>query len=597
MLTCSPILAIFVFVFFSSPFTTFAQAGESEPIFAGVWSQKEPNGVGGLFYDMSWDGLVSKWNELGKKNQYLSDVEVYRQDGKWRYTGLWRIGPGNGDLYSASWTDFVKLWNKLKEDKDLIDVEVIQTDHGLSWLGVWREKQGRDRGIGNFQADLTWEELISRWNELGADQYLSDVETYVDNGKRLFVGVWRVGRGSGNDALYLTRDWQEFAKKKQSLNATHEMLDFEMYQTGDGQWNFLGVWRQSSTQAGPLSASHSDQQFRPLTASQFLDKWEQRQPTHTLVDLEIAVPFWPDIEKVKYLGNFPAHRQSGWSHNLQGVANDASNWFFTQMTVLWKFPVAHDLNGKVTEADPGKGILKASIPQKLRDQGFDHFGDPDHYSGYIFIPLEGGKGNTGVAVYKASDLSFVTFAPLVLSDGRRQPFAGWVAIHPISGLLYTSDNEIDGARPIYIYEFNLESLKQGELKLKHHDKLFPKDEQGRKMHIKSYLQGGVFSSDGHTLFISNGQYKIPKEESGLWLFDAHSGKKLLKSVQDGEFEFTFHPKGYLEEPEGITFWNLEQGKAPRVPGGQLHAILLDNDVTSESEFYFKHYRIHYDKKP
>jgi hypothetical protein len=570
-----------------------AWSSEGEPIFAGVWSQKEPGGVGSLFYDQSWEGLVSHRKEFGQK-EYLANVEAYRHDGQWRYAALWRVGPGNGALYFQPWDDFAKTWNDLKKTQDLIDLEIVQTDNGLKYLGVWRHKQGRDRGEGAFLINLTWEELVARWKELGTNQYLADVETYVSGGKRLFAGIWR--RGGGNGALNWMTDWKAFAEIKRSNNPYQELLDFEMFQTEDGEWNFLGVWRVSD-RAGPLHASTSDTKFQPLTAPQFVDQWEKLQQTRTLVDIEVAVPYWPDIDRVEYLGNFPKHRQSGWSNNLQGVASDVHAWFFTQEKALWKFPISHDLNEKVTGAELGRGILKVGIPQPLIDKTFDHFGDLDHYLGYLFIPVEGDGEEKVVAVFKASNLAHVASAPLILSNGRRQPRAGWVAIHPVSGLLYTSDNTIDGDRPIFIYKFDLEQLKQGKFKLEHRDSLFLRDKDGHKMGIKPYLQGGVFSSDGNTLFLSNGKYATPQEDSGLWLFDARTGKKLMKSAQSGGFEYTFHTKSKLEEPEGITFVDLDQRKAPGIPGGQLHAILLDNDAGSADEFYFKHYRIHYDRKP
>ena len=50
---------------------------QESPIFAGIWASKDPGGVGGLFYDLTWDGLVSRWKELGAGNQYLAEVEAY----------------------------------------------------------------------------------------------------------------------------------------------------------------------------------------------------------------------------------------------------------------------------------------------------------------------------------------------------------------------------------------------------------------------------------------------------------------------------------------------------------------------------------------
>ena len=263
-----------------------ADAADNDPVFAGVWSQKEGNGVGGIFIGQSWDELVGKWRALAA-NQYLADVEAYRQNGQWRYAALWRIGPGNGALYLLGWDDFSKKWNELKDSQDLIDVEIFETSGGLKYLGVWREKQGRNRGSGAFFVGLTWDGLVARWKELGSSQYLSDVEAYVSNGRRLFAGVWRVG--SGNGALYLMKDWKQFTDLKESLNATQEMLAFEMFQGGDGQWSFLGVWRRSKS-AGPLYASQGSSRFRPLAASQLLEKWNALKPTHTLVAIAAALP-------------------------------------------------------------------------------------------------------------------------------------------------------------------------------------------------------------------------------------------------------------------------------------------------------------------
>src|SRR6185436_18857088 len=132
------------------------------------------------FFDLTWDNLVSRWKELGS-NQYLADVEVNRHNGQLRYAGVWRIGPGNGALFVLDWADFGKKWSELKETQDLIDLEIFEAGGGLKYLGVWRHKQGGNKGSGAFLAGLTWEQLVARWKELGASQYLADVETFVSN--------------------------------------------------------------------------------------------------------------------------------------------------------------------------------------------------------------------------------------------------------------------------------------------------------------------------------------------------------------------------------------------------------------------------------
>ena len=48
-----------------------------------------------------------------------------------------------------------------------------------------------------------------------------------------------------------------------------------------------------------------------------------------------------------------------------------------------------------------------------------------------------------------------------------------------------------------------------------------------------------------------------------------------------------------EEPEGITVWDLDSEGAPHVPGagGQVHALMLDNELPSSSDLVsIRHYR-------
>ena len=270
-----------------------AHAGSARqaPAFAGLWSAKDPGGTGGLFYDLSWDDLVSRWKELGSKNQYLADVEVYEVNGQVRYAAVWRVGDGNGALWASPWTEFAKRWTEWKATQDLIDLEVYEADKKLMYLGVFRHKQGTS-GDGGLLAGLTWQELVAKRKELASRAYLADVETYMDGGTRRYVGVWRPGRGNG--ALYLMDDWSKFSEMKESLDKTQELIDFDMFQTGPFQWSFLGVWRDSSA-SGPLVASTSRTKFIPLDATQLVARWKRLQSTNTLTGLAVGLPSPPPI--------------------------------------------------------------------------------------------------------------------------------------------------------------------------------------------------------------------------------------------------------------------------------------------------------------
>jgi hypothetical protein len=107
------------------------------------------------------------------------------------------------------------------------------------------------------------------------------------------------------------------------------------------------------------------------------------------------------------------------------------------------------------------------------------------------------------------------------------------------------------------------------------------------------MQGGDFSEDGSTLYLINGKAKqFDSKDGGIWVFDVNSGRRIMKSATSGNFKYEFHPGARLQEPEGITVWNLDRRQAPRVQGGQVHAILLDKNVSRTDGFWLKHYRVH-----
>lgn len=56
----------------------------------------------------------------------------------------------------------------------------------------------------------------------------------------------------------------------------------------------------------------------------------------------------------------------------------------------------------------------------------------------------------------------------------------------------------------------------------------------------------------------------------------------------GHFDFYYDP-GFptYEEPEGLTIWDLDVGRAPGIRG-QLHAMVSDNDIEA-GDIDFKHY--------
>jgi hypothetical protein len=309
-----------------------------------------------------------------------------------------------------------------------------------------------------------------------------------------------------------------------------------------------------------------------------------------------------------YLGNYPKEKDTAWSEEAQGLANDSANWFVTQKDALWKFPASFDLSKTITGPDPAHGILRVPIQPTLGQVkvggvvvAYNHFGDLDYYNGFLFVPVEGSRKIVNVtvrlppvvAVFRASDLSYVGRAEL-----PRQRGAGWIAIGRPQPLLYTSNSTMSPnasdpkAGPIFRYSVNFELLRAGRVQLTFVDRFPLADEQGRPLAL-DVMQGGVFSSRGCLYLVNGFDEDFDAADGGISVVDTVTRRRVAKSTSgSGLFNYEFHPGwSRYEEPEGIDLWDLD-GAQPRPPGvsGQLHVLMLDNDSGGD-DIYIKHYRV------
>jgi hypothetical protein len=131
------------------------------------------------------------------------------------------------------------------------------------------------------------------------------------------------------------------------------------------------------------------------------------------------------------------------------------------------------------------------------------------------------------------------------------------------------------------------------------------------------MQGGVFSDNDSLLFLVSGFFDDHYEEDGINVFETNSANtwtRVRRSENnyclewcdlDGfqyccggyncDFEpfcYEFHPGSVFsnrEEPEGITFWDLDKGNAPEI-SGQLHVLMVDQEASDDDDsVYLKHY--------
>ena len=248
--------------------------GRHEPSYSAVWGEKDAGGVGGFFADLSWSELVKRWTEL-TPNQYLSDVETYVRDGERKYMAVWRVGKGSGDLWASEWDAFGKKWNELKKTQDLVDIEIYKSGDKWMYLGVYKVKAAGAVGDGGLLIDLSWDDLVAKWKQFTDVAYLADVETYVEGGKRKFIGVWLAGKGNG--ALSWQKDHDDFVNLKKQLNPTQQLIDFEKFNSADGKWNYLGLWHVGKS-GGPL--------HQRMTLAELFAKRNELKASHTLLKVE-----------------------------------------------------------------------------------------------------------------------------------------------------------------------------------------------------------------------------------------------------------------------------------------------------------------------
>lgn len=316
-----------------------------------------------------------------------------------------------------------------------------------------------------------------------------------------------------------------------------------------------------------------------------------------------------------YLGNNPDEGNPGWHEEAQGLAHDADYWYMTQNPAfqispfqtppaiigggprLWRVPVTTNLGSGV---DCGHGGVSCG---SLRDtalmaHGYNHYGDPDIYEvggrGYLLVPLENGDQGPAVAIFRAdASLEFLAFAPF-----PGQTHSSWVAVDA-NGLLLSS--EFDGVTHFNRYYLDWAAFQAtGE----HAFTLVPvspmkvQDEVGAPLTLEG-AQGGEYSDDGGTIYFVSGH-------DGIHVFEPRAGSvaecgsvvpctvasRIEQSHNSpGGFAYEFDTSSTVkEEPEGLTFWDLDaDGRAPGLKG-QLHVVLLDNDLVTDDDVYVKHYR-------
>lgn len=349
------------------------------------------------------------------------------------------------------------------------------------------------------------------------------------------------------------------------------------------------------------------------------------------------------------IGSYPEDGTNDWNPNgteTQGVTHDSLNWYFVttdvdkENTHLWRIPAKYPLNKDVSSFEGVKSTTMQKQPT-LKKNNYNHWGDPDHYQyngiDYILVPItstiEGNK--PAIAVFIAQSLSLVGYGELTgdtLPDHKHpQVDIGWCAVAPTNGDLYTSNDNPDiyltyfAFGPLYtssLFQYKLDWDKiskytvQGKfpatyITYKTCDTLFKDRKLGVFGGNSLYnMQGGEFTPGGELLYISCGGGQCfggqgTFSSDGIHVLETNSWQEIKKSTNNergeiGYFNYSFNNGcnscgffggGYgAHTPEGLTIWDLDDGKAPHI-SGQLHVLInfYNNYSLCDDAISFQHF--------
>lgn len=309
-----------------------------------------------------------------------------------------------------------------------------------------------------------------------------------------------------------------------------------------------------------------------------------------------------------FLGDYPNHRDSFYSEQLNGLAHDDGHWFISTERWIYKVPLWYDLN----KGMPPPGYPAVPIPLS----GYGHMGDADvdRTRGYLYVTLEQDKDPKSlpalVAAFRTSDLKYVASA--IVPNTAKFGTAPWVAFRrdPSTGVqtLWTSSSELceKSRRSELCQNLNKSSgLREYELTwvgdesfhLSERSEVIVRDRNRNGLDIAS-VQGGVFNPEGTLLYLTNGYDCSPGDS--VRVFDM-SGTLQAQS-EDGyaPFNFANHNRGCgtSEEAQGVDYFDVTGRFIPAIPEGQVHAILLDvntgdfwNPFGDNDMVFIKHYDV------
>jgi hypothetical protein len=274
---------------------------------------------------------------------------------------------------------------------------------------------------------------------------------------------------------------------------------------------------------------------------------------------------------------------------IQGIAHSKTHWYISNKGTIYKTP-------KNRFESIVKKVDLSNIQGQLGCGFYDHFGDMDFYEGLLYVATTGKNGSLPIVVVFDENLNFKKYAYF---PPNKQCGAGWVAINPVTGYLYSSSPY----RELHVYDRNfssgsiLTSLYDVSLDFKYGA---PSENEWGKV----WNQGGAFSPNGVFYYVLDHQEDENCSYTGIHAFLIHGrysseitirGKNnkdenvnFMNEKCDPDWDntdtevFCGDRNCRKWEFEGIAIWNLGAGD------GQIHMLQLKNHYDDDKVHLF-HY--------
>ncbi len=222
----------------------FALSASAQDVYTGVWR----SGTGGyyLWSGVSWADFNTKWSELGGQNLRLINIKTYTVGGVRKWSGAWVAGTDGYALtpLHLDWAAFNTFWsNAGRQGLRLIQVETYVDNGTLYFMGVFRA--GTD-GYALTPLNLDWSAFNTFWSNASSQGLrLINIESYMNGNTRCFLGVFRQGTGGYVLSPY-GKDWNQFVTYWSDLGKVNQrLIDIESF-VENGKRIYLGVWREGT---------------------------------------------------------------------------------------------------------------------------------------------------------------------------------------------------------------------------------------------------------------------------------------------------------------------------------------------------------------